>query len=206
MTESNASFTWEMEAVWGSSLGCAHVTVTLTAGAWFLALNARECKAKAISKLQDRMEEFQTRLKVKNDLKIKFLAQIISTHGEDIKSREQLGNSHQSQYYCTSGNSFAVGLLVNWTHSLARPLMPVFPQQSTQHPLVLRMLDRMEEVPSSVPICIYFILQPTCMVSPVIDSYLLIPVSHQKDSGGFWGFPDLILWRYLMPKTRNYIQ
>lgn len=61
MTESNASFTWEMEAVWGSSPSCAHVTVTLTAGPWFLALNAWECKAKAISKLRDRMEEFQTR-------------------------------------------------------------------------------------------------------------------------------------------------
>lgn len=61
MTESNASCTWEMEAVWGSSLKCAQVTVTLTAGAWFLALNAWGRKAKAISKSQDKMEKFQTR-------------------------------------------------------------------------------------------------------------------------------------------------
>lgn len=204
MTESNASFTWEMEAVWGSSLGCAHVT--LTAGAWFLALNAREWKTKAISKLQDRMEEFQTRLKVKNDLKIKVLDVDHLHSWRRHQIQRGAGYSHQSQYYCTSGNSFAVGLLVNWSQSLASPLMPVSPQQSTQHPLVLRMLDRMEEVPSSVPICIYFILQPTCMASPVIESYLLIPVSHQKGSGGFWGLPDLILWRYLMPKTIYYIQ
>lgn len=133
------------------------------------------------------MEEFQTRLKVKNDLKIKVLGVDHLHSWRRHQIQKAAGYSYQSQYYCTSENSFAVGLLVNWSSSLARPLMPVFPQQSTQHPLVLRMLDRMEEVPSSVPICIYFILQPTCMVSPVIESYLLIPVSHQKGSGGFWG-------------------
>lgn len=127
MTESNASCTWEMEAVWGSSLNCAQVTVTLTAGAWFLALNAWERKAKAISKSQDRMEKFQTRKNFENDLKIKVLGvgHLHSWRRHEIQ--RAAGYSHQSQYHCTGGNSFAVELLVDWSHSSARPLMPIFP-------------------------------------------------------------------------------